>query len=153
MSPKPYLSKEYINWTSAEGKRQSKLKAVAYKGGKCELCAYSKSVAALDFHHIDPKQKEFLTSSVTRKWEILKAELDVAQRVLNGKVEPVVVEIKTELKRPISQTILANSITLTPGTLSIDLDSENCILTVATISPRSVSDVIPFEPYIKGMLE
>jgi energy-converting hydrogenase B subunit A len=85
--------------------------------------------------------------------EIFKAELDVVQRVLNGKVEPVVVEIKTELKRPISQTILANSITLTPGTLSIDLDSENCILTVATISPRSASDVIPFEPYIKGMLE
>ena len=85
--------------------------------------------------------------------EIFKAVLDVVKRVFNGKVEPVVVEIKTELKRPISQTILANSITLTPGTLSIDLDSENCILTVATISPHSVSDVIPFEPYIKGMLE
>ena len=86
-------------------------------------------------------------------FEILKAEIDVSKRVLNGKVEPVVVEIKTELKRPVSQTILANSITLTPGTLSIDLDSENCILTVATISPRSVKDVIPFEPYIRGMLE
>jgi energy-converting hydrogenase B subunit A len=85
--------------------------------------------------------------------EIIKAELDVATRVLNGKVEPVVFEIKTELKRPISQTILANSITLTPGTLSIDLDSENCIIKVATISPRSAGDVIPFEPYIKGMLE
>jgi energy-converting hydrogenase B subunit A len=85
--------------------------------------------------------------------EIFKAELDVVQRIINGKVDPVVVEIKTELKRPISQTILANSITLTPGTLSIDLDSENCILTVATISPRSAGDVIPFEPYIKGMLE
>ena len=48
-------------------------------------------------------------------FEILKAEIDVAKRVLNGKVEPVVVEIKTELKRPVSQTILANSITLTPG--------------------------------------
>jgi energy-converting hydrogenase B subunit A len=86
-------------------------------------------------------------------FEILKAELDVARRVLNGKVEPVVVEIKTELKRPISQTILANSITLTPGTLSIDLDTENCILKVATISPRTVEEIIPFEPYIKGMLE
>lgn len=86
-------------------------------------------------------------------FEILKAELDVAKRVLNGHVEPVVVEIETELKRPISQTILANSITLTPGTLSIDLDSENCILKVATISPRSVEEIIPFESYIKGMLE
>jgi len=86
-------------------------------------------------------------------FEIIKAALDVAGRTLNGKVEPVVMEIETELKRPISQTILANSITLTPGTLSIDLDSENRILKVATITPRSKEDVIPFEPYIKGMLE
>ncbi len=63
------------------------------------------------------------------------------------------VEIPTVLERPISQTILANSITLTPGTLSIDLDSEKQVLRVATITPRSNEDVIPFEPYIKGMLE
>ena len=86
-------------------------------------------------------------------WEIIKATWDVAGRTINGKVEPVVMEIETELKRPISQTILANSITLTPGTLSIDLDSENQILKVATITPRSREEVIPFEPYIKGMLE
>lgn len=86
-------------------------------------------------------------------FEIGKAALDVATRTLNGKVEPVVWEIKTELKRPISQTILANSITLTPGTLSIDLDSEKQIITVATINPRTREEVIPFEPYIKGMLE
>lgn len=86
-------------------------------------------------------------------FEILKATIDVASRTLTGKVEPVVVEIKTELKRPVSQTILANSITLTPGTLSIDLDSEKQILKVATIIPKEKGDVIPFEPYIKGMLE
>jgi len=62
-------------------------------------------------------------------------------------------EIETELKRPVSQTILANSITLTPGTLSIDLDSENQVLKVAIIYPRTKEEVIPFEPYIKGMLE
>ena len=86
-------------------------------------------------------------------FEILKAEIDVAKRILNGDVEPVVVEIKTVLKRPVSQVILANSITLTPGTLSIDLDSENCILKVAIISQRTAEEIIPFEPYIKGMLE
>jgi energy-converting hydrogenase B subunit A len=85
--------------------------------------------------------------------EIIKATFDVALRTLNGKVEPVIVEIETELKRPVSQVILANSITLTPGTLSIDLDSENCIIKVATIVPRTKKDVIPFEPYIKGWLE
>lgn len=86
-------------------------------------------------------------------FQIGKATLDVAIRTLNGKVEPVVIEIETNLKRPISQTILANSITLTPGTLSIDLDSENQVLKVATITSRTREEVIPFEPYIKGMLE
>ena len=85
--------------------------------------------------------------------EIIKATLDVAGRTLNGKVEPEIIEIETELKRPISQVILANSITLTPGTLSIDVDTENCIIKVATIYPRTKEDVIPFEPYIKGWLE
>jgi energy-converting hydrogenase B subunit A len=42
---------------------------------------------------------------------------------------------------------------MTPGTLSIDLDSQNQILKVAIIYPRSKEEVIPFEPYIKGMLE
>ena len=60
--------------------------------------------------------------------EIIKATIDVALRTLNGKVEPEIIEIETELKRPISQVILANSITLTPGTLSIDVDTENCII-------------------------
>lgn len=85
--------------------------------------------------------------------EIIKATFDVAIRTVNGKVEPVVVEIETELKRPVSQVILANSITLTPGTLSIDVDSENSIIKVATIVPRAKEKVIPFEPYIKGWLE
>lgn len=86
-------------------------------------------------------------------FEIIKATFDVALRTLNGKVEPVIVEIPTVLTRPISQTILANSITLTPGTLSVDLDSENQVLKVATIVVRKNQDVIPFEPYIRGMLE
>lgn len=86
-------------------------------------------------------------------YEIIKATLDVAGRTVNGNVEPVVMEIETELKRPVSQTILANSITLTPGTLSVDLDSSKQVIKVAIITPRTKEEVIPFEPYIKGMLE
>lgn len=86
-------------------------------------------------------------------FEIGKSTVDVAGRTVNGNVEPVVWEIETKLERTVSQTILANSITLTPGTLSVDLDSENRIIRVATINPRTREEVIPFEPYIKGMLE
>ena len=83
-------------------------------------------------------------------YEILKATFDVAfNGIMRQNIDPVVVEIETVLERPVSQTILA----LTPGTLSVDLDSENNIIKVAAISPRSKEDIIPFEPYIKKMLE
>ncbi|MCL2114694.1 MAG: Na+/H+ antiporter subunit E [Methanobrevibacter sp.] len=87
-------------------------------------------------------------------YEIIKSTIDVTMRIIKGgKIDPVVVDIDTILERPISQTILANSITLTPGTLSVDLDSKNKIIKVAIIAPREKKDVIPFEPYIKKMLE
>lgn len=38
---------------------EKKQKYVAYMGGKCKLCGYNKCMASLDFHHIDPKQKDF----------------------------------------------------------------------------------------------
>ena len=79
---------------------------------------------------------------------------DVAfNRILGGNIDPIVVDIETVLERPVSQTILVNSISLTPGTLSVDLDSENNIIKVAAISPRKKEDIIPFEKYIKKMLE
>ena len=87
-------------------------------------------------------------------YEIIKSTISVAfGGVLGRNIDPVVVDIETVLERPVSQTILANSISLTPGTLSVDLDSENNIIKVAAISPRKKEDIIPFEPYIKKMLE
>ncbi|MBR6024028.1 MAG: monovalent cation/H+ antiporter subunit E [Methanobrevibacter sp.] len=87
-------------------------------------------------------------------YEIIKSTIDVAfNKIMRRDINPVVIDVETVLKRPVSQTILANSISLTPGTLSVDLDSENQIIKVAAISPRSKEDIIPFEPYIKKMLE
>ena len=43
-------------------KRQFKLKCLEYKGNKCSSCGYNKCVAALEFHHLDPSQKEFVPS-------------------------------------------------------------------------------------------
>jgi hypothetical protein len=36
-----------------------KRKLVEYKGGKCELCGYNRCIAALEFHHQDPNEKDF----------------------------------------------------------------------------------------------
>jgi predicted nucleic acid-binding Zn ribbon protein len=32
---------------------------IEYKGGKCERCGYNKNMAALEFHHVNPEEKEF----------------------------------------------------------------------------------------------
>ena len=50
---------------------------VDYKGGKCESCGYSRNIAAFDFHHRDPSQKDFTISTVRAKnINKLKKELD-----------------------------------------------------------------------------
>lgn len=64
----------------AVAKRRRKIKSLAieYKGGKCQICGYSKYQGAFDLHHIDPKQKDFGIGDkgYTRSWEKVKTELD-----------------------------------------------------------------------------
>ena len=56
-------------------------------------------------------------------WEMIKANLDVAYRVLHPKmpINPGIVEFRTRLASPVGRLALANSITLTPGTLTLDI--------------------------------
>lgn len=61
-------------WSARE-----KQKAVYYKGGRCVICGYSKYLAALDFHHLDPLVKEgYGTGALKAHWsfERNKPELD-----------------------------------------------------------------------------
>ena len=53
-----------------------------------------------------------------------KANVDVAYRVITGKINPGIVKISPNLKTDFGITMLANSITLTPGTLSVDIDED-----------------------------
>ena len=57
-------------------------------------------------------------------WEMIKANLQVAMIVLHPRrpIRPGIVKIRTELKKDTAVTILANSITLTPGTFTVDID-------------------------------
>ena len=51
--------------------------AIDYKGGKCELCGYHKSISALEFHHVDPSQKEFeISKAAGINLKLVKLELD-----------------------------------------------------------------------------
>ena len=62
--------------------------------------------------------------------EIIKANFDVAYRVLHPKmpIKPGVVIIKTGLKQDIAKMILANSITLTPGTFTLDIKGDELLI-------------------------
>jgi len=55
---------------------------------------------------------------------LAKANLDVAYRVITGKINPGIVKISPDLKTDLGITLLANSITLTPGTLTVDIDED-----------------------------
>ena len=59
-------------------------------------------------------------------WELIKANLDVARRALSPKlpINPGIVKIETDLKSEYAQSALANSITLTPGTITMDIAEE-----------------------------
>lgn len=61
---------------------------------------------------------------------IVRSNLDVARRVIAPSlpIRPGIVRVRTRLTHPVSRLLLANSITLTPGTLTVDLcDDELCI--------------------------
>ena len=64
----------------AVSKRRRKVKelAVEYKGGSCNVCGYNKSIAALEFHHLDPSKKDFSIGQdgITRSFDKIKMELD-----------------------------------------------------------------------------
>ena len=55
---------------------------------------------------------------------VIKANIDVAYRVITGKINPGIVKVSPDLKTDLGITMLANSITLTPGTLSVDIDED-----------------------------
>ena len=49
---------------------------IHYNGGKCQICGYDRCTSALEFHHIDPSQKDFTISGGTKSFENLKPEVD-----------------------------------------------------------------------------
>lgn len=60
-------------------------------------------------------------------WEMIKANLHVAYIVINPAlpIRPGIVKIKTNLTKDSALTVLTNSITLTPGTLTVDINPES----------------------------
>jgi multicomponent Na+:H+ antiporter subunit E len=75
-------------------------------------------------------------------WSIVKANLQVAYLVLHPRmpVDPVLLQFRTRLPRNLAQVIIGNSITLTPGTVTVDLKEGR--YTVHALVPKTAQDVI-----------
>ena len=88
--------------------------------------------------------------------ELTKANLNVMRLVFSPRIDiaPGIVEIKTELKSPIGRLALANSITLTPGTLVVDIKDDSLFIhwiNVSATDPVAATEEISarFEKYLK----
>ncbi|UCG26760.1 MAG: Na+/H+ antiporter subunit E [Bacteroidales bacterium] len=93
-------------------------------------------------------------------WECLKANIDVAYRVVHPRlpIKPGIVKVKLELTSPMAKSMLAASITMTPGTLTVDIIDDFIYIHwiyVSSTDPEVYSRKISgrFEKYIKRIFE
>lgn len=89
--------------------------------------------------------------------EIILAGVDVALRVLRKKLDisPGMVEFRTPLKDDIPITLNANSITLTPGTITIEAEKTadgDSIFLVHCISQKAVKSIMEEGGFVKRIL-
>jgi len=66
--------------------------------------------------------------------ELTKANIDVAYRVITLKIRPGIIRVHSGLKTDLGIFMLANSITLTPGTLTVGIDEETNDLFIHSIN-------------------
>jgi len=66
------------NEQTTERSKAFKKRAVEYKGGCCEKCGYKKYIGALEFHHLNPNEKDFQLGGIKllELTEAIKEELD-----------------------------------------------------------------------------
>jgi multicomponent Na+:H+ antiporter subunit E len=89
--------------------------------------------------------------------ELIVANIDVAKRVLSPSlpIKPGIVKIKTKLTDDMDKLWLANSITLTPGTLTMEINEDNLYIhwiNVETENEEEAGEIIKgsFEKYLRG---
>jgi multicomponent Na+:H+ antiporter subunit E len=93
-------------------------------------------------------------------WSCIRANFDVAYRVLHPAmpIRPGIVKVKTSLTSGFARTLLANSITMTPGTLTVDIIGDYFYvhwIYVRSEDPEVYTGIIigTFEKYIKRIIE
>ncbi len=94
-------------------------------------------------------------------YALIKANFDLAKRVLSldMKIHPGMVEIKTTMQSDLGKLFLANSITLTPGTLTVDVYDNRMLVhwidvpEHLDIEATTKAIVSKFEDYLKEFVK
>ncbi len=111
----------------------------------------------LGFPPVTPKRFIFFVwYIIVLFYEIIKANFDVASRVIRPSlpINPGVVIIKTALTSDIAKTILANSITLTPGTFTLDIQDDKLLIHWIDVKATDIENTTElisgrFEKYLR----
>ena len=129
------------------------------------------AIVAILFHEILPKEHLVFISPIRIFWALvyvpvffyymIKANFDVVYRALHPRmpINPGIVKIKTTLKTESGITALANSITLTPGTLTVDLTDDGFLyihwINVKSDDVEQATELIArrFEWFLKKIFE
>lgn len=92
----------------------------------CKFMGYSIKKELLFYKKI-PRLLKYVAILV---WEIVKANLAVCRMILTRKevMEPVLVRVHTKLKTETAKVMLANSITLTPGTITVSMTDDTLLV-------------------------
>ena len=90
--------------------------------------------------------------------ELIKANISITKRVVSPKlpINPGIVKVKTKLKSKVGRMVLANAITLTPGTFTLELDGEYLFIHWVDVKSKDVDGatkeiVSTFEKYLEVM--
>lgn len=92
--------------------------------------------ASLTYHIFLPEHEANLRFFVPRFWYLVRylflmvaslyiSSFQVVKAVISANTNPRIVHFRTRLRSDIARTVLANSITFTPGTMTLDLNDDH----------------------------
>ncbi len=99
------------------------------------------------------KLRIFIRYLFTLLWEIVKANIDVAKVVLSPKmpISPSFIKVHAVFKNDVNKVIYANSVTLTPGTLTVDVRGDEYIIHALTDAAAEGMDNSILEQYVRKL--
>ncbi|MFH1433045.1 MAG: Na+/H+ antiporter subunit E [archaeon] len=83
----------------------------------------------------------------------IRSHIDLAARIITGNINPAIIKITTIQTTDFTKTLVANAITMTPGTLTLKIDSNEKDLYIHCINYTKKEDIHGlFERYAKKVI-